>query len=135
MKNANTKSRVSSVSKLRARLLTSWAAVSALAASLLFVGLLTGCPGTAGGGTPSALNRPPAKPVYPATIFKTDGNGTITGYKCAKDKLPAHLVIPAKIGDEVIREIKWLAFEDCTGLTSVDLSACTHLSTIGQYAF
>ena len=60
MKNANTKSRVSSVSKLRAssvsksrassvsksraRLLKSWAAVSVLAASLLFIGLLTGCP-------------------------------------------------------------------------------------------
>ena len=44
MKNANTKSRVSSVSKLRARLLKSWAEVSILAASLLFIGLLTGCP-------------------------------------------------------------------------------------------
>ena len=68
MKNANTKLRASSVSKLRAssvsksrvssvsklrassvsksraRLLTSWAAVSVLAASLLFIGLLTGCP-------------------------------------------------------------------------------------------
>ena len=44
MKNANTKSRASSVSKLRARLLKSWAAVSVLAASLLFIGLLTGCP-------------------------------------------------------------------------------------------
>ncbi|WP_432873732.1 leucine-rich repeat domain-containing protein [Treponema denticola] len=52
MKNANTKSRASSVSKsrassvskLRARLLKSWVAVSVLAASLLFIGLLTGCP-------------------------------------------------------------------------------------------
>nr|WP_315317177.1 leucine-rich repeat domain-containing protein [Treponema denticola] len=126
MKNANTKSRVSSVSKLRARLLTSWAAVSVLAASLLFTGLLTGCPGTAGGGTPSV-------PVDPAAILKTDGNGKITGYKCAKEELPAHLVIPAKIGNEEIKEIDSWAFSDCTGLTSISLPAS--LTTIGEGAF
>lgn len=126
MKNANTKSRVSSVSKLRARLLTSWAAVSVLAASLLFTGLLTGCPGTAGGGTPSV-------PVDPAAILKTDGNGKITGYKCAKEELPAHLVIPAKIGNEEIKEIDSWAFSDCTGLTSISLPAS--LTEISSSAF
>ena len=126
MKNANTKSRASSVSKLRARLLTSWAAVSVLAASLLFVGLLTGCPGTAGGGTPSV-------PVDPAAILKTDGNGKITGYKGAKEELPAHLVIPAKIGNEEIKEIGESAFYGCTGLTSITLPAS--LTKIGRYAF
>lgn len=131
MKNANTKSRVSSVSKsrassvskLRARLLTSWAAVSALAASLLFIGLLTGCP----------HNQPPAKPVDPAAIFRTDGHGKITGYKCAKEELPAYLVIPAKIGNEEIKEIDQYAFEDCTGLGSVHLPAS--LTQIGKLAF
>jgi len=127
MKNANTKSRVSSVSKsrassvskLRARLLTSWAAVSVLAASLLFIGLLTGCPHN----QPSAVDQPPAKPVDPAAILKTNGYGKITGYKCAKEELPSHLVIPAKIGDEEIKEIGWWAFHDCKGLTSISLPA------------
>ena len=123
MKNANTKSRASSVSKLRARLLKSWAAVSALAASLLFIGLLTGCP----------HNQPPAKPVDPAAIFRTDGHGKITGYKCAKEELPAYLVIPAKIGNEEIKEIASWAFSSCTGLTSVTLPA--NLTQIGVYAF
>ena len=123
MKNANTKSRASSVSKLRARLLKSWAAVSALAASLLFIGLLTGCP----------HNQPPAKPVDPAAIFRTDGHGKITGYKCAKEELPAYLVIPAKIGNEEIKEIASWAFSSCTGLTSVTLPA--NLTKIDSYAF
>ena len=39
-------------------------------------------------------------------------------------KLPADLT---KIGD-------W-AFSNCTGLTSIDLSACTNLTGIGEYAF
>ena len=129
MKNANTKSRASSVSKLRARLLKSWAAVSVLAASLLFIGLLTGCPHN----QPSAVDQPPVKPVDPAAILKTNGHGKITGYKCAKEALPAHLVIPAKIGDEEIKEIGEFAFYDCTGLTSVTLPA--NLTQIGRGAF
>ena len=137
MKNANTKSRVSSVSKsrassvskLRARLLKSWAAVSVLAASLLFIGLLTGCPHN----QPSAVDQPPAKPVDPAAILKTNGYGKITGYKCAKEELPSHLVIPAKIGDEEIKEIGWWAFHDCKGLTSISLPAS--ITKIGGDAF
>ena len=160
MKNANTKSRassvsksrVSSVSKLRARLLKSWAAVSVLAASLLFIGLLTGCTQN----QPSAVDQTSA--VDPADLFRTDGHGKITGYKCAKEELPAHLVIPAKIGDEEIKEIGlwafydckgltsvtlpanltqigWEAFYGCTGLTSLDLSACTSITKIGGDAF
>ena len=127
MKNANTKLRASSVSKLRARLLKSWAEVSVLAASLLFIGLLTGCPHN----QPSAVDQPPAKPVDP--IFKTDGNGKITGYKCAQEALPANLVIPAKIGDEEIKEIDRYAFSGCTGLTSISLPAS--IIKIGEYAF
>ena len=129
MKNANTKSRVSSVSKLRARLLKSWAAVSVLAASLLFIGLLTGCPHN----QPSAVDQPPAKPLDPAAILNTNGYGKITGYKCAKEELPAHLVIPAKIGDEEIKEISSWAFYNCTGLRSISLPA--RIIKIGGYAF
>ena len=107
MKNANTKLRASSVSKLRARLLKSWAAGIMLAASLLFIGLLTGCQqnGSSSGGG----NSKPAN----SAIFKTDGNGTITGYKGANEALPADLVIPDKIGDEVIKKIGWRAFANC----------------------
>ena len=131
MKNANTKSRVSSVSKSRARLLTSWAAVSALAASLLFIGLLTGCPNGSGPNRPNEPDQPPA--VDPAAILRTDGNGKITGYKCAKEELPAHLVIPAKIGDEEIKEIDTDAFKYCTGLISISLPE--NITKIGIWAF
>ncbi|EPF35576.1 leucine-rich repeat domain-containing protein, partial [Treponema denticola] len=68
-------------------------------------------------------------------LFKTDGNGTITGYTCDKEDLPKALVIPGKIGDEVITEIGERAFYDCKGLTSLDLSGCTSLTTIGNLAF
>ena len=136
MKNANTKSRVSSVSKSRARLLTSWAAVIALAVSLLFVELLTGCTQN----QPSAVDQ--TSVVDPADLFRTDGHGKITGYKCAKEELPANLVIPAKIGDEVIKEIGSNAFYYCTKLTSISLpesltqiniaafSGCTGLTSV-----
>ena len=130
MKNANTKLRASSVSKSRGRLLKSWAAVSVLAASLLFIGLLTGCPHN----QPSAVDQPPAKPVDP--IFKTDGNGKITGYKCAQEALPANLVIPAKIGDEEIKEIDRFAFSGCTGLISLTIdSANTKYKTEGNILY
>ena len=123
MKNANTKS--------RARLLTSWAAVIVLAASFLFTGLLTGCQqngSSSGGGNTSS------KPTNSA-IFKTDGNGTIIGCTCEKNKLPANLVIPDKIGNEVINAIGWYAFSHCKGLKSIDFSACTKLNRIYNGAF
>ena len=129
MKNANTKSRASSVSKLRARLLTSWAAVIVLAASFLFTGLLTGCQqngSSSGGGNSKPTN---------SAIFKTDGNGTIIGCTCEKNKLPANLVIPDKIGNEVIKKIGWRAFANCEGLKSIDFSACTKLNEIKLGAF
>ena len=72
--------------------------------------------------------------VNPA-IFKTDGNGKITGYTCSKEELPKNLVIPAKIGDEVITSIGYCAFFGCSGLTSVSLSSCTSLTSIGGGAF
>ena len=70
--------------------------------------------------------------VDPA-IFKTDGNGKITGYNCPKDKLPKNLVIPTKIGDEVITSIGESAFCYCIGLTSVSFPAS--LTSIGNSAF
>ena len=68
-------------------------------------------------------------------FFKTDGNGVITGYTCDKEDLPKALVIPAKIGEEVITGIGESAFSGCTDLTSIDLSACTSLTKIGWNAF
>ena len=64
-------------------------------------------------------------------LFKTDGYGVITGYTCAQTDLPKALVIPAKIGNEVITGISDGVFYGCTGLTSLDLSACTSLTVIG----
>jgi len=91
MKNANT--------KLRARLLKSWAAVIALAASLLFTGILTGCPNGSGPNRPNESAQPngPVQPTDPS-IFETDGLGKITGRKCANEALPADLIIPEKLG-------------------------------------
>ncbi len=70
--------------------------------------------------------------VDPA-IFTTNGNGKITGYNCPKDELPKNLVIPAKIGNEVITSIGLNAFYSCSGLTSVSLPAS--LTSIGSNAF
>ena len=96
--------------------------------TILFIGLalialfgMTGCP----------QNQSFGKPVDPALILRTDGYGKITGCKCAKEELPAALVIPAKIGNEEIKEIGSAAFAGYTGLTSLDLSGCTSLTTIG----
>ena len=100
----------------------------------LLMGLFTGCPNGSGPNRPNESAQPngQVQPTDPS-IFKTDKHGKITGYKCAKEELPAHLVIPAKIGDEEIKEIGLWAFHDCKGLTSVTLPA--NLTQIGQYAF
>jgi len=130
MKNANTESRA------RARLLTSWAAVIALAASLLFTGILTGCPNGSGSNRPNESAQPngPVQPTDPS-IFETDGLGEIIGCKCAKEELPQNLVIPDKIGNEVINAIGFYAFSGCKGLKSIDFSACTKLNRIANGAF
>lgn len=52
-----------------------------------------------------------------------------------KNKLPANLVIPDKIGNEVIKKIGWRAFANCEGLKSIDFSACTKLNEIKLGAF
>ena len=106
-----------------------------LAAGLL-MGLLTGCPNGSGPNRPNESAQPngQVQPTDPS-IFKTDGHGVITGYTCDKKDLPKALVIPAKIGDEVITGIGYEAFNDCTGLTSLDLSGCISLTGIDQYAF
>ena len=92
------------------------------------------------------------------SIFTTNGNGKITGYNCSKEELPKNLVIPAKIGNEVITSIGLNvfyscsgltsvslpasltsigsnSFRECSGLTSVSLSSCTSLTSIGESAF
>ena len=129
----------------------------------LLIGLFTGCqqnrPPAVGphGSNESSQPNGPVQPTDPS-IFRTDGNGVITGYTCYEEDLPKVLVIPAKIGEEVITGIGWSAFKDCTsltelklpasltkigssafsgctGLTSIDLSACTSLTQIGGRAF
>ena len=125
-----------------------------LVVGLAFTAMLFGCRHKA---EPKSKAEPKTESVDPA-IFKTDGNGKITGYNCPKDKLPKNLVIPTKIGDEIIASIgisafrdctglmsvsfpaslTWIyprAFDGCTGLTSVDLSSCTSLTSIRWYAF
>lgn len=73
--------------------------------------------------------------VTKASLFRTDGNGSIIGYTCAKEDLPETLVIPFKIGNEVITKIAIQAFEECTRLKTIDLSGCTNLTVIGYLAF
>lgn len=109
---------------LSALVLTAW----------LLMGLFMGCPNGSGPNRPNESAQPngPVQPTDPS-IFKTDRHGVITGYTCTKDKLPSNLVIPAKIGDEVITGIGWRAFEGCTGLTSVYFPAS--LTAIGLSAF
>ena len=103
-------------------------------AAWLLIGLLMGCPNGSGPNRPNESAQPngPVQPTDPS-IFKTDGHGVITGYTCTKDKLPANLVIPAKIGDEVITGIGWWAFSGCKGLTSISLPE--NLTSIGGGAF
>ncbi len=80
-----------------------------------------------------AVSKKIPQPTDPS-IFRTDGNGVITDYTCDKEDLPKALVIPAKIGNEVITGIRDNAFYGCKGLTSLDLSACTSLTVIGVEA-
>ena len=91
-----------------------------LTALVLAAGLLIGLTGCFQLGSSKSL-----------PLYSTDGNGVITGYNCGEEDLPKALVIPAKIGNEVITGIKDRAFYGCTGLTSIDLSACTSLTVIG----
>ncbi|UTD12931.1 leucine-rich repeat protein [Treponema denticola] len=67
-----------------------------------------------------------------ASIFKTDGGGTITGCNSGIT-LPAKLVIPSKIGSEVITKIGNNAFSGCTNLKELELP--NTLTEIGRSAF
>ena len=96
-----------------------------LAAGLL-IGLLTGCS--------QSQTGTPLQPTDPS-IFRTSGSGIIIGYNCASHELPKNLVIPNKIGDEVIIGIGIAAFRGCRSLKTLDLSACTNLKSIGRAAF
>ena len=76
----------------------------------------------------------PDTPIDPA-IFKTDGHGTIIGYTCAKEDLPKTLVIPDKIGEEVITKIGEKAFIGADAIKKLDMSQMTSLKTIEKAAF
>jgi len=76
----------------------------------------------------------PDTPIDPA-IFKTDGHGTIIGYTCAKEDLPKTLVIPDKIGEEVITKIGEKAFIGADAIKKLDMSQMTSLKTIESSAF
>ena len=67
-----------------------------------------------------------------ASIFTTDGSGSITGYNSGIT-LPAKLVIPSKIGSEVITKIGDNAFSGCTNLKELELP--NTLEEIGRSAF
>lgn len=66
-----------------------------------------------------------------ASIFITDRKGTITGFNSGL--LPAKLVIPSKIGNEVITKIGDNAFSGCTNLRELELPDT--LTEIGYSAF
>lgn len=67
-----------------------------------------------------------------ASIFKTDGSGSITGYNSGIT-FPEKLVIPSKIGNEVITKIGNNAFSGCTDLKELELP--NTLTEIGWSAF
>gem|GEM_PF-1011566 len=69
-----------------------------------------------------------------SSLFETDGNGTITGYTCAKNDLPKVLVIPGKIGEEIITKIGRNAFAE-TPIEQLNLSQADSLIEIGEYSF
>jgi len=69
-----------------------------------------------------------------SSLFETDGNGTITGYTCAKNDLPKVLVIPGKIGEEIITKIGRNAFAE-TPIEQLNLSQADSLIEIGTAAF
>ena len=100
-----------------------------LTALVLAAGLLIGLTGCFQLGSSKPQPNGPVQPTAPS-LFKTNGHGIITGYNCGKEDLPKALVIPAKIGNEVITGIRNDAFYKCEGLTSLDLSACTSLTVI-----
>ena len=67
-----------------------------------------------------------------ASIFTTDGSGSITGYNSGIT-LPAKLVIPSKIGSEGITKIGDNVFSGCTTLKELELPDT--LTEIGRSAF
>ena len=69
-----------------------------------------------------------------SSLFETDGKGTITGYTCAKNDLPKVLVIPGKIGEEVITKIGQDAFAK-TPIEQLNFSQADSLIEIGTAAF
>ena len=102
-----------------------------LVVGLAFTAMLFGCKHKTAQKTEAEQQTESVNPA----IFTTDGNGKITGYTCSSEELPKNLVIPAKIGDEVITSIGSWAFDGCSDLTSVSLSGCTSLTSIGDSAF
>ncbi|AGT43552.1 leucine-rich repeat protein [Treponema pedis] len=111
-------------------------------ALVLVAGLLAGCPNGAPkntntsntGNTGNAGSTGNTSNENQNSIFKLY-YGTIAGYTCKKEELPSVMVIPHKVRGWAITGIGQRVFENCTGITSLDLSACTALFQIGHTAF
>lgn len=71
--------------------------------------------------------------AFDTGIFRLDSSGAITGYTCQPKKLPAHLVIPEKIGGKTITTINQNVFANCDKIKSVSFPKT--LISVQQNAF
>ena len=71
--------------------------------------------------------------AFDTGIFRLDSSGAITGYTCQPKNLPAHLVIPEKIGEKTITTIKSDVFANCDKIKSVSFPKT--MSMVEQNAF
>ena len=71
--------------------------------------------------------------AFDTGIFRLDSSGAINGYTCQRGNLPAHLVIPEKIGGKTITTIKSSTFADCNAIKSVSFPKT--MSIVEQNAF
>ena len=142
MKNANTKR---SSAKSRAKSFTTWAAGIMLAASLLFIGLLTGCPNAAGSnGGDSGVPTAPLAPVVqggaslilsPGTsvikvLVVADGGVTVEG--CTQVVLNSGVKTTLNAtGNKIILKGK-ITYLDCdfNQLTRLNVQGLTQLQTL-----
>ena len=69
-----------------------------------------------------------------STVYLTDGSGVITGMT-DYGKTLTHILIPVKLGDEVIKEIGENAFEENEKLERVKFESTNNPITIAEYAF
>lgn len=71
--------------------------------------------------------------AFDTGIFRLDNSGAIIGYTCQPKNLPAHLVIPEKIGEKTITTIKSDVFANCDKIKSVSFPKT--MSMVEQNAF